>query len=187
MCENILDKSIENIKGVGSARLKQFSVLGVKSIYDIITYYPRAYEDRSVIKNIDHLEEGDNCSFIGTVAPSINTIKARKLTIYRVRVLGKNGYITAVFYNKHYIKDVLIPGRVFVFYGRIERDGTRLQVKDPEFSPYNKNKLDKIASITPIYNLTHGLSQNVIRGVIARGVDIGLRYIHCVLWWFKRI
>ena len=174
MCDNILNKSIENIKGVGEARLRQLSVLGINTIHDAITYYPRGHEDRSVVKKICDLKQDDNCSFIGTISSSIQELRTRSLTIYKVKVDDGTGSILLVFFNQHYIKKILTLGRTFIFFGNIEKNGGRLQVQNPVFEAYTKNNLQKATSIVPIYNLTYGLSQTVLRGIINRALEVGL-------------
>lgn len=61
--KEILKKSIKNVKGVGDARAKLFHKLGIFSIEDLITHFPYDYEDRSNIKKICQLTEGESCTF----------------------------------------------------------------------------------------------------------------------------
>lgn len=178
MCNDILNKSIENIKGVGEARLKQLGILGINTIGDAIAYYPRNHEDRSIIKKICDLKQDDNCSFIGTISSSIQQLKTRSLTIYKVKVDDGTGSILLVFFNQHYIKKILTMGRTFVFFGNVEKNGGRLQVQNPVFEAYTKNNFKKATSIVPIYNLTYGLSQTVLRGIINRALELGLKNIN---------
>ena len=178
MCNDILNKSIENIKGVGEARLKQLGILGINTIGDAIAYYPRNHEDRSIIKKICDLKQDDNCSFIGTISSSIQQLKTRSLTIYKVKVDDGTGSILLVFFNQHYIKKILTMGRTFVFFGNVEKNGGRLQVQNPVFEAYTKNNFKKATSIVPIYNLTYGLSQTVLRGIINRALELGLNNIN---------
>ena len=108
---NVFGESIKKIRGIGETRLKQFGKLGINNMYDVITYYPRMYEDRSFIKKISDLKEGDVCSFIGEVSTSISTIKARRLTIYKFRVVDDTGRsILVLFYNN--LSDIIKYGDV---------------------------------------------------------------------------
>ncbi|MBP5426726.1 MAG: ATP-dependent DNA helicase RecG [Clostridiales bacterium] len=168
MSESILNKSIEIIKGIGAIRLKQFRVLGIRNIGDLITYYPRAYEDRTVIKKISDLIEGDNCSFIGTVSSFERDVRIRKMALYKVKVKDNTSQITLVFFNQHYIRNVFFVGKTFVFYGKVEKKRGMIVVENPSFTEYSKNKLNDIACIVPVYSSTYGLSQNVIRSTVEK-------------------
>ena len=48
--KNNLSRDIRYIKGVGEKRASAFYSLGIHTIGDLITHYPRAYEDRSNYK-----------------------------------------------------------------------------------------------------------------------------------------
>ena len=52
-----LNKEIKYVKGVGPARAELLNKLGIFNLQDLITYYPREYEDRSNIKTIQDIED----------------------------------------------------------------------------------------------------------------------------------
>lgn len=52
-----LDKEIQYVKGVGEARAKTLNNLGIYTLEDLITYYPRNYEDRSKPKALEDVED----------------------------------------------------------------------------------------------------------------------------------
>lgn len=54
-----LKKEVQYIKGVGPSRVKLLNKLGIYTLEDLITYYPREYEDRSKPKNIGELLNGE--------------------------------------------------------------------------------------------------------------------------------
>jgi len=56
-----LKKEVQFIKGVGPSRVKLLNKLGIYNLEDLITYYPREYEDRSKPKNISELLNGEEC------------------------------------------------------------------------------------------------------------------------------
>src|SRR5665213_1057475 len=53
-----LDSPVTELKGVGEAVGKKFAVMGVKTVGDLIDYYPRRYEDYSVITPTSGLKPG---------------------------------------------------------------------------------------------------------------------------------
>ena len=60
MPEDVLKKDVKYIKGVGPNRVKILNKLGIYTLNDLITYFPRAYEDRSQIKSICDIQDGEN-------------------------------------------------------------------------------------------------------------------------------
>lgn len=57
-----LNKEIKYVKGVGPARAQLLKKLGIFNLYDLITYFPREYEDRSKPKLIQDVEDRRRCS-----------------------------------------------------------------------------------------------------------------------------
>ena len=80
-----LNKEIQYVKGVGPARAKSLNKLGIYTLGDLITYYPRDYEDRSIIKKIDEIKDGEKC-----------TIEASAVTTVNLRMLGRTRSIEKV-------------------------------------------------------------------------------------------
>ena len=55
-----LKQSVQFIKGVGPSRVKLLNILGIYTIEDLISYYPRTYEDRTKITKIAELQDGQS-------------------------------------------------------------------------------------------------------------------------------
>ena len=67
-----LKKEIQYIKGVGPTRAKVLNKLGIFTLEDLITYYPRDYEDRSKIKSIADTQDGEKCSIEAVAVSGVN-------------------------------------------------------------------------------------------------------------------
>jgi ATP-dependent DNA helicase RecG len=171
--DEITKRSIREISGVGEIRAKRLEKLGIHNIYDALTYYPREYEDRSRFKPIAQLENGDECSFIGTVSSQVSELKPRRgLSIQKVQISDSTGIITATWFNQNYLKKALKFGKSYVFYGQVKRNYGRLEVLNPVFEEQESGTLDKSLRIMPVYSCTQGLNQNFIRTVIKKSLGI---------------
>ena len=67
-----LNKDVKFVKGVGPNRVKGLNKLGIRTVNDLITYYPRAYEDRSQIKSICDIQDGEKTTLEATVLQGVN-------------------------------------------------------------------------------------------------------------------
>lgn len=65
--------SVQYLKGVGPARAKLLAKLGIETIYDLLTYYPRSYEDRSQLCPICEMEVGKPACFSAMVIQRTRT------------------------------------------------------------------------------------------------------------------
>ena len=72
-----LKQSIQYVKGVGPNRAKLFNILGIYTIEDLISYYPRAYQDRSQIKKIEELQDGEEALIEAVTVAGVSTFKSR--------------------------------------------------------------------------------------------------------------
>ncbi len=169
--EELKNKSIKYIKGVGESRRSLFEKLEINSVFDLLTYYPREYEDRSKIKNIADLENGENCSFEGTIVSNVNEARPRRgMVISKVTVQDSTGRITALWFNQQYVKKALLLGENYIFYGRAERKLNKLQVVNPVFEAGSNQVMKKSLKILPVYSATKNLGQNVIRAIMQEAV-----------------
>ncbi|PYG86844.1 ATP-dependent DNA helicase RecG [Ruminiclostridium sufflavum DSM 19573] len=170
--EDLKKQSIRYIKGVGQSRLTLFSRLEINNIFELLTYYPKEYEDRSRIKNIADLQDGELCSFEGTIVSNVTVLRPRRgMSIAKVSVQDSTGKITAVWFNQHYIKSSLALGASYIFYGKAERKLNKLQISNPVFekidtNQYDSNELKRSLKILPVYASTKNLSQNLIRAIV---------------------
>ncbi|MDF2524454.1 MAG: ATP-dependent helicase RecG [Clostridiales bacterium] len=169
----ILKRPIQYIKGVGEARSKLFHSLNLYTVEDVISYFPRQYEDRSNIKNINEMEDGESCAFEGTIASSVSESRPRRgLLIYKVKIQDQTGTITATWFNQQYIKNVFNIGDKYIFYGRITRRFKVLEIQNPVYEKIGEIK--NTCRIIPVYQSTARLTQNIIRSVIRSSLDMVL-------------
>ncbi|MDF2987776.1 MAG: ATP-dependent helicase RecG [Eubacterium sp.] len=165
--EELQKKSIRYVKGVGESRLSLFEKLSIRSVYDMLTYYPKDYEDRSKIKNIADLENGELCSFEGTVVSNVSEARPRRgMVISKVSIQDSTGKINAVWFNQQYIKNSLSLGENYIFYGKIDKKLNKPQIINPVFEKSDKNIMTKTLKVLPVYSSTKNLGQNVIRTII---------------------
>ena len=82
-----LDNNVKYIKGVGPNRVESLNKLGIFTLKDLITYYPRDYEDRSKPKKIIDAIDGEDMLIEAIVVSRIVELKIRKnMTMYKLTV-----------------------------------------------------------------------------------------------------
>ncbi len=80
-----LNNDVKFVKGVGPSRVLLLNKLGIYTLQDLITYYPRDYEDRSKPKTIDSVEDGEEALIEGIAISRLTEARIRKnLTIYKL-------------------------------------------------------------------------------------------------------
>ena len=164
-----LNKDIKYIKGVGPNRAVLLNKLGIFTLGDLITYYPRDYEDRSKPKKICDVANGEEVLVQGIVQSKLVESRIRKgLTLYRTKIADDTGFMEIVWYNQSYLKNQIKQGQVYNFFGKVSLKYNKKEMNSPVFDIDTKTK--NTGKIVPLYPLTYSLSQNVLRGIIENGI-----------------
>ncbi len=165
-----LKKEVQYVKNVGPNRVKLLNKLNIYTLDDLITYFPRNYEDRSIPKKLSECNLGEEVLIRAEVITKTREIRARRVLISKFMVKTEDDEIvTITFFNQKYIKDMFKLGHVYNFYGKIENKMGKFEMNTPVFDEMGTNK--NTGKIVPIYPLTYKLSQNTIRKIIENGIN----------------
>lgn len=166
-----LQREVQYIKGVGPNRAELLNKLGINTLEDLITYYPRDYEDRGKPKKIAEISDGEECLIEGLVVSRMSEQRIRKnMTIYKLIVRDDTGTCLITWFNQSYLKNKFILGEKYKFYGKVSNKFGKIEMNSPVFDDEETNK--NTGKIIPIYPLTYKLSQNTIRAVIENGLKV---------------
>lgn len=100
-----LNEDVKYIKGVGPNRVKLLNKIGIFTLKDLITYYPRGYEDRSKPKNICECTNGE-IALIEAIAVSkfVDTRISKGRTMQKLMVRDETGQAVITWFNQPYLK-----------------------------------------------------------------------------------
>ena len=111
---------ITKLKGIGPKLSENFRKLGITTIKDAIYYFPRDYEDRSNIKPINSLQDGEYAALevkVERVIPAKRTNTGKSVT--RVLFGNMTGKIVGVWFNQPYMSNNFKPGEEIFLYGKV--------------------------------------------------------------------
>ncbi len=164
-----LSKNVKYIKGVGPARAELLNGLGIFTLNDLITYFPRTYEDRGKPKHIAELEDGEEALIEAICVSKMIEKRIRKnMVIYTLTVRDETGICHITWFNQRYLKNRFKLGETYKFFGKVKKRIGFIEMNSPVFDNIDTNK--NTGKIIPIYPLTYNLSQNVIRQIIENGL-----------------
>ncbi len=166
----MLQLPVEKAFGVSKSRLALLRKLKIETIDDLISYYPRGYEDRSQLREIASLKDGDIALVRGTVAEEPTMARIRKnLCVIKVKVFDDSGILRLTFFNQKFVMTSLKRGETYLFYGKVKADYRSLSMSGPVFEPEDSQR--HMGHIIPLYSLTKGLSQKVFSNIMSQAVD----------------
>lgn len=165
-----LKKDVKYIKGVGPNRVTLLNKIGIFTLEDLITYYPRDYEDRSKPRMIENLVDGEEALIKAIVVSRIVEIRLKnKMCMYKLLVQDETAKCTIIWFNQSYLKNKFMVGETYYFFGKANIRMGKFEMSSPVFDSINtKNNTGRII---PIYPSTYGLSQNTLRKVIENGLE----------------
>ena len=164
-----LSTDVRYVKGVGEQRAKALARLGIHTLRDLISYFPRAYEDRRTFKRVIDLQPGENACVRAMVAAEPTLSRIRKgLELVKLRAVDETGALDITFFNQTYRKNDLCRGETYIFFGRAEGSLLRKTMANPVVEREGGRTFT--GRIVPIYPLTAGVSQTILMRSVAQGL-----------------
>ena len=164
-----LQTDVRYIKGIGEARAKALSKLAIGTLQDLIGYFPRRYEDRTMTRTIRELELGETVCVRAMIAqdPTANRISGGR-TVVKARAVDDSGALDLTFFNQEYRKNSLHRGETYIFCGKVEGNLLTRRMTNPIVEEEGHQVLT--GHIVPIYPLTAGVSQNLLYKAVGQGL-----------------
>ena len=168
-----LKQNVQYVKGVGPNNAVLLQKLGINTLEDLITFFPRNYEDRGKPKKIYELVDGEEALIDVICASNMNETRfAKNKVMLKMLVRDDTGDCVLTWFNQTYLKNKFKVGERYQFYGKVSIKYGRIEMTKPVFDKDGLNK--NTGKIIPIYPLTYKLSQNKIRSIIENGLKLVL-------------
>ncbi len=163
------DTDIRFLKGIGEKRSAAFRKLGIETVEDLLTYYPRAYEDWQNTVDIKDAPYDETIAVKATVVSRALPVKTRSgMLLYRTLATDGMGIIHLTFFNNPYAAKELHPDEEFIFYGKIkENENGAKEMLSPKYA-----KADKGAYLHPVYNQSAALNSKAIAKAVKTALEV---------------
>lgn len=165
-----LNTDVQFIRGIGGQRAKALEKLGIRTLRDLISYFPRTYDDRTQARRILDLQPGETACVeaMVTAAPTLSRVR-KGLELVKLRAVDDSGALDVTFFNQAWLKSSLKAGETYTFYGKAEGNLLRRQMTNPVVEPLGRG--EQTGRIVPVYPLTAGVSQLFLSRSIRQGLD----------------
>lgn len=160
------------LDGVSTRRQSLLAKLDVHSVLDLLMLYPRRYEDWTKLKSISDLIDGQEEVFRASISRQPSLRRQGKRSTLRTVLRDDTAAIQALWFNQAYLQEQLAKGNEAVFRGKIKRSGQNFEVINPVIEAIDsEDDLSDIQYLHPVYPLTAGLTQGVIRKLVAQALN----------------
>jgi ATP-dependent DNA helicase RecG len=164
--EMLLNQKIQTLKGVGSAKSLALAKLNIFTINDLITHYPRRYEDRSVIKKITNMVAGNLETISGAIINITESNIRRGLKLVKVTVGDETGFIQLVWFNQPFIKKQLSIGKKIIATGKVSYSYGQLAMNNVEYEVLDEQEANHRNKIVPVYATNEVITQKFLRQLV---------------------
>jgi len=163
-----IDQKIEEISGVGPAYIKRMHKIGIKTVHDLLFYFPQRYDDFSKVLSISKINPGEVVSVKGSVWQITNKRTRRGMTITEAVISDETGAIKAVWFNQPFIKTSIKSGEEIIIAGKPEWEYGTIIMRSPSYEKLTNGstigkELKHTGRIVPVYPETEGLSSKWLR------------------------
>ena len=164
-----LNTDVRYIRGVGETRARALQKLGIFTLRDLIGYFPRRYEDRTLTRTIRELAVGETVCVRAMLAsdPTAHRISGGR-TVVKARAVDESGALELTFFNQEYRKNSLHRGETYIFCGKVEGNLLVRRMTNPIVETEGRQTLT--GRVVPIYPLTAGVSQGLLYKAVEQGL-----------------
>lgn len=170
---------ITALKGIGEKTAALFHRVGVDTVGELLSYYPRTYDSYEKPVPLEKLEADKVQAVTGTVRRVPEGRRAGRYTITALTLQEGSRQLSLSWFNMPYLRNSLLPGRSYIFRGRVQRKNNRFSMEQPAiYIPEDYEKL--LDTMQPIYGLTAGLSNKTVGKAVHQALeelDLDLEYL----------
>lgn len=161
----VINESIQYVKGIGPKKAEKLNKLGIYTIKDLLYYFPRQFEDRSIIKKIAQLEDEEKVTVKALITNIESYTPKKGMTITRIDVKDDTGFAKLTFFNKEYIKNTFRVGDSILAFGKVKKNGRFVELNSCELE-YLSASPKNIGKLVPVYPLSYGVTNKDIMNTV---------------------
>jgi len=164
------DTPVIELKGVGEKTQKLFEKLDIRTAGDLISFYPRDYENFREPVAISLAACGEVCAVRAAVAGITGEKRVKRLHILNVHVADATGSLQLTFFNMPFLKKTLRPGGFYIFRGNVQSRGSLKIMEQPKVYSLEdyKKQTDRLV---PKYPLTKGLTNQAVQKAVKQALS----------------
>lgn len=156
---------IAKLPGVARRRAALLQKLEIHTWFDLLTWFPRDYEDWSQCQPLSGLTEQAEATFLAGIAQKPVSRRKGRLVIIEAVLSDNESSVRAIWFNQPWLVEQLKTGDWYQFRGKTTRRGRQVYIQSPAMIRVDPED-PRAQGIKPVYRLTAGLNQGVMRNLV---------------------
>ena len=162
---------VETLKGIGEKTAKLFEKVGVRTVDDLLHYYPRGYDTFEEPKPMGALEDGAVMAVDGCLKNGASGHHFGSASMVTASISDMTGKLLLVWYHMPYLKNTLKPGSRYIFRGKVSRKKNGLVMEQPQM--YRPEVYETLLKrMQPVYGQTRGLGNKTITSAMEQALSL---------------
>ncbi len=164
---------VGDIPRIGPEYQKRLRKLRIKTLGDLLYYFPREYKDFSNVSKIKDIKINEEVVIQGKILEiEQERTWAKKMSLTRAIVQDDTGAVQAVWFNQPYLINSLKKDDELILAGKIAIRDRNIQINSPTFEKVSLKETTHLGRIIPVYPETKGISSRWIRHIIKPAIEI---------------
>ena len=172
--DEVLQTALQYLKGVGPRKAADFARAGLHTIEDLLYRFPLRYEDRSRLRPIASLQEGETVTIAGEIVQcGLRATRRPGFRIFEALLRDASGSARVAWFNSSFLQDQLHARDRLVLYGTLERNPyAGLQFTNPDFEIIEADDTDTLHTgrIVPVYERARSITPKMQRRLVAEAL-----------------
>ena len=165
-----LESPITVVRGISDSLASRFNKLGVKTVHDLLYFFPQRHLDYSQRKTISQLTEGKEETIMANIWEVRLVMPGGRRSTEAI-VGDETGNVRIVWFNNPYLAKTLRTNAQIIVSGRVSLFNSRHVFQSPEWEFFEDKELIHTGRLVPIYHLTAGLYPRQIRKLMKAAID----------------
>lgn len=162
---------IGGLKGIGEKTEQLFHKIGVRTVGDLIRYFPRGYDVYEKPVTIGELCEGKTMTVTGAIYGRVQVSANRNLPVTTIYIKDITGTLKVVWFRMPFLRNTLKAGGIITLRGAVINKKGTLVMQHPEIFYPSASYEAKLDTLQPVYPLTAGLSNNAVMKAMRQALE----------------
>ncbi|MDR2721457.1 MAG: ATP-dependent DNA helicase RecG [Coriobacteriaceae bacterium] len=168
----VLDEPVSKVRLVSPARAKVLESLGIESVRDLVTHYPRRYIDMSQVETVTRASIGEMCTIIGNIHEiHLKTPKPR-LSLVEISLVDRSGTLLITCFRQPWLMDTLKQGMRIAVSGKLEFNYGFKRMTNPFIEVLDESFNEESGLIVPVHSACAKISTALMRRLISNALEL---------------
>nr|WP_278254596.1 ATP-dependent DNA helicase RecG [Bacillus pumilus] len=162
-----MQDNVSVLKGIGEETEKTLNELGIHTVADLLGYFPYRYDDYE-LRNLEEVKHDERVTVEGKVhSEPVLTYYGKKRSRLTFRLLVGRFLITAICFNRPYLKRSLVLGDTVSVTGKWDKNRQSIMVQE-----FKKGTHEQDGSIEPVYSVKENVTVKMMRRFVKQALSL---------------